>query len=80
MIGLEKVGSSQKPPKVSDISVLLNNLYRRLGAIRRIKTSEVSIGTRQPREINWNAVQAGIEADKERERRKWELWGMYGRR
>ena len=77
---MEKVSSSQKPLKPTDILGLLNNFYRRLGTIRRTKTSEVSVGAKQTREINWHAVKAAMEAEKERERRKWELWGAYGRR
>ena len=75
---MEKVSSPQKPQKFPDVLGLLSNFYRRLGAIRR--TSEVSVGGKQTREIDWNVLKAAREAKEEMERRKWELWGMYGRR
>ena len=77
---MEKVGSPQKPLKIPGVLESLNNFYRKLGAIRKSKPSEVSVGTKQAHEINWHALKAAKEAQAERERRKWELWGMYGRR
>ena len=66
--------------ELSNILGLINSLYRRLGAIRETRGSQVSVVTKQNREINWHAIKAVMEDEKEMERRKWELWGIYGRR
>ena len=73
------MATNRQAAQLQHILGLMKQVYQRFGAMWKLSVPE-SPRTKCSSEVNWHAVKAAIEAEKERERRKWELWAMYGRK
>ena len=74
------MATNRQATQLQQILGLMKQVYKRLGAMWKLSVPEESPRTKYSSEVNWHAVKAALEAEKERERRKWELWAMYGRK